>query len=170
MIVDASSGAPRYVVVDAGGLFTWRRSLLPVSLVRFDRSSGLLRVALDKDIAERYPAFDRREFEAMADEAVRLYEERLLDFFPKDDAVSRVPPIAEGEPPEWLVKSVWLTARPGRIDPFADEAARAESEFAPPGDDRERNADRIVARGDAEQIVPAKADDAPTPPHGEKLR
>src|SRR5436190_15174405 len=94
LIVDASSGAPRYVVVDAGGLFTWRRSLLPVSLVRFDRSPGLLRVALDKDIAERYPAFDRREFEAMADEAVRAYDERLLDLFPKDDAVSRVPPIA----------------------------------------------------------------------------
>ena len=55
--VDADTSAPRYVVVDAGGLFSWRRSLLPVALVRFDEDARVLRVPLDKDIAARYPAY-----------------------------------------------------------------------------------------------------------------
>src|SRR5438093_381316 len=69
LVVDASSGAPRYIVVDAAGLFSWRRSLLPVTLVRFDRSAHVLRVALDKDIASRFPAFERSEFDGMGDAA-----------------------------------------------------------------------------------------------------
>src|SRR5262249_23179565 len=89
--VGATSGAPRYIVVDADGLFSWRRSLLPMTIVRFDRSAHLLRVALDKDIASRCPAFDRDEFDRMDDEAVREYEARLLGFFPKEDAAVSVP-------------------------------------------------------------------------------
>ena len=118
LIVDDASGAPRYIVVDAGGLFSWRRSLLPVSLIRFDSRTRVLRVPLDKDIAERYPAFDRDEFQSMPDDVVHRYERRLLGFFPHEDIGAHVPPIAEGEPPEWLVKSVWLTVPPGRTDPF----------------------------------------------------
>src|SRR5439155_7872949 len=72
LIVDAASGAPRYIVVNARGLFSWRRSLLPISLVRFDDTARVLRIGLDKDLASRYPAFERDEFDKMDEEAVRL--------------------------------------------------------------------------------------------------
>src|SRR5204862_6141494 len=92
-VLDAASGAPRYIVVDASGLFSWRRSLLPVSLVRFDERARVLRIALAKSVAARCPAFDPDEFDAMDDEARRAYEGRLLDYFAKD-AGPRVPPVA----------------------------------------------------------------------------
>jgi ferritin-like metal-binding protein YciE len=120
LIVDADSGAPRYIVVNARGLFSWRRSLLPISLVRFDEAAGVLRIGLDKDLALRYPAFDRDEFDRMDEDALRRYEGRLLAFFPPERAKERVPPIAEGEPPEWLVKSVWLTVPPGDTDRLSE--------------------------------------------------
>ena len=138
LVVDATSGAPRYVVVDADGLFSWRRSLLPMTIVRFDRSARLLRVPLDKDIASRYPAFDGDEFDRMDDDAVRQYEARLLGFFPKEDAALRVPKHGEGELPEWMVQSAGLTGT--AVDLFADPSLRR------------------------------REDEAPTPPHGEKLR
>ena len=175
-IVDATTGAPRYIVVNAGGLFSWRRSLLPVSLIRLDESAGVLRVPLDKDIASRYPEFDRDEFEAMDDRRLRLYEGRLLTFFPKESATPLVRPIAEGEPPEWLVASVWLTVPPGRPDPLSGEA-RALSTDAADGN-RQAHAADLTAHGEGasrhepgrEPSRPVNPDDAPTPPHGEKLR
>src|SRR5262249_23270054 len=99
--------------------FSWRRSLLPISLVRFDEAARALRIGLDKDLASRYPAFERHEFEKMDEDAVRSYEARVMAFFPRSRTTERVPPIAEGERPEWLVKSVWLTARPGHPDPLS---------------------------------------------------
>ena len=175
-IVDATTGAPRYIVVNARGLFSWRRSLLPVSLIRLDESAGVLRVPLDKDIASRYPEFDRDEFEAMDDGTLHLYEGRLLSFFPKERATPLVRPIAEGEVPEWLVASVWLTVPPGRPDPLSDEA-RGFSTDAGNGD-RQAGAPDMTARGEGESrreperdpSRPVTPDDAPTPPHGEKLR
>jgi ferritin-like metal-binding protein YciE len=167
LVVDASSGEPRYVVVNAAGLFSWRRSLFPVSLVRFDERAHVLRVPLDKDIAERYPSFDRDEFEAMPEDAVSGYESRLLDFFARDPATPRIPHIAEGEPPEWLVKSVWLAA-PRPVDPFAAPADGGLQDGARLAH-QSGLAERVVARNDGES-VPVDAPDAPTPPHGEKLR
>jgi ferritin-like metal-binding protein YciE len=175
-IVDAASGTPRYIVVDARGLFSWRRSLLPVSLIRFDPSAGVLRAPLDKEIASRYPAFDRDEFDAMDERMMRAYEGRLLSFFPEANGRLRVPPIAEGEPPEWLVASVWLTVPPGQPDPLTRERSLS------PGDESRNEAgsvqEKIVARGDAERGIhqeketfrSTNPEEAPTPPHGEKLR
>ena len=117
----------------------------------------MLRVPLDKDIASRYPEFDRDEFEAMDDGTLRLYEGRLLSFFPKERATTLAPPIAEGEVPEWLLASVWLTAPPGRPDPLSDQVRAFSTE------EGRHEPQRETSR-------PVNPDDAPTPPHGEKLR
>src|SRR4051795_12968807 len=66
LIVDGQDGRARYVVVDAGGLLH-RRHLLPVSLLRLDEAGGVLRARVDKEIAERYPAFDHDAFTTMTD-------------------------------------------------------------------------------------------------------
>ena len=167
LVVDATSGAPRYIVVDADGLFSWRRSLLPMAIVRFDRSAHLLRVPLDKDIASRYPPFDRDEFERMDDEAVRDYEARLLGFFPKEDAAVSVPKHGEDQLPEWMVKSAGLTGT--AVDPFADPSLRRRDEEAPTREDHTNRSERLVARGGDEQAG-VDSDHAPTLPHGDKFR
>ena len=54
----------------------------------------MLRVSLDKDVANRYPDFDRDEFQTMSDADRVGYEARLLQFFPRDTrggATGRVP-------------------------------------------------------------------------------
>jgi ferritin-like metal-binding protein YciE len=166
LVVDGSTGAPRYIVVDAAGLFSWHRSLLPVTLVRFDGNARALRVPLDKDIASRYPPFDRDEFEAMDDQDVGEYERRLLGFFPTEDATVRVPSYAEGEPPEWLVKSMWLTVPSPPIDSAAQGATTEPAREAVRDVSQ---AEHVIARSD-DGANPVSPDEAPTPPHGEKLR
>src|SRR5437867_126139 len=121
LIVDADSHRARYVVVDEGGFFSRRRYLLPIDSVRFDQAAGALRVSLDKDVAERYPAFDPDEFQAMNESARRSYEARLVDFFPRaaeGSAAARRPP---GEP-EWWMTGAWLTVSPQRAERLTDEA------------------------------------------------
>src|SRR4051812_34114154 len=63
LVVEGELGAARYAVVDAGGLLSHRRFLLPLSLIRFDDAERLLRIDIDKDVATRYPAFDHDEFQ-----------------------------------------------------------------------------------------------------------
>jgi ferritin-like metal-binding protein YciE len=73
-VVDAASDRPRYVAIDRGGILGHRRYLLPIEIVRFDESASVLRVAVAKDVAERYPSFDPREFASMSDAAMRTFE------------------------------------------------------------------------------------------------
>src|SRR5438034_2403596 len=60
LVAEHDLGAARYAVVDAGGL-THRRYLLPLRWMWLDQRAGVLRTAIDKDVAEHYPAFDARE-------------------------------------------------------------------------------------------------------------
>jgi hypothetical protein len=127
----------------------------------------VLRVPLDKDIASRYPAFDRAEFDSMDDDAVRDYEARLLGFFPKEDAALRVPKHGEGELPEWMVKNVWLTGTP--VDPFGDPSLPRRGDEPPQAETRAGRSEHVVAHG-GDEPIPGDPDEGPTPPHGEKLR
>src|SRR5436190_22289672 len=47
LVADSESGVARYAVVDGGGLFSRRRYLLPVTMIRYDESTRVLRVDLD---------------------------------------------------------------------------------------------------------------------------
>ena len=78
LLADGDLGAVRYAVVDAGGLLSHRRYLLPIRMLRYDERSAALHVSIDKDVAERYPAFDADEFEKLNDEDRVGYESRLL--------------------------------------------------------------------------------------------
>lgn len=121
LLLDAASGRPRYVVVDARGVFVGRRYLLPVGHVRFDSRERLLRVNLEKDVAERYPPFDRDEFQAMSDEQLRGYETRLSEYFPRREPA---PTSAAAEAlPDWLATGVAGATQPVRTPPKARSQA-----------------------------------------------
>jgi ferritin-like metal-binding protein YciE len=177
LIFDATSGRPHYIVVDSGGVFSAHRYLLPVGHVRFDDRARVLRVDLARDVAARYPAYDRDEFTTMTDEALQGYEGRLLDFFKRDTGTRRPHAASEDRQPEWLMTGVWMTVPPALADRLSDDARSFANEFAP-------NQDQVVAhdnggaagdpRPNSEREGgtprPASEDDAPAPPHGEKLR
>jgi ferritin-like metal-binding protein YciE len=141
LVAERGFGAPCYAVVDAGGLLTHRRYLLPLNLLRFDERARVLRVGIAKDVASRYPDFDRDEFQTMTDADRDGYEARLLQFFAGDDRAS-----------------------------LPAEARSFVNEFVPiHGEDMPLPRERMVARDD-DAPAPPTARESTTPPHGDKLR
>lgn len=169
LVAEGGFGAPCYAVVDAGGLLTHRRYLLPLSLLRFDERARVLRVGIGKDVASRYPDFDRDEFQTMTDADRAGYQARLLQFFATDDRASVRPP----EPPalpDWLVSGAWITVVPRRAERLPAEARSFVNEFVPiHGDDVPPPREQMVARDD-DAPAPPTARESTTPPHGDKLR
>ena len=64
-IVDASSGRPYHVVVDAGGWFKSKHFLLPIGHARFDTDADSLVADVDRDRVSRFPGFDKDEFDKL---------------------------------------------------------------------------------------------------------
>jgi hypothetical protein len=138
--------------------------------MRFDERARVLRVRIDKDVATRYPDFDRDEFQTMSDADRRGYEARLLLFF-----ATNVRP-SESEPqrpalPDWLLSGTWITVPPQRAEHLPPEARSFVNEFVPiHGEDVEAPPrEQMVARG-TEPDAPPTAQESATPPHGDKLR
>jgi ferritin-like metal-binding protein YciE len=102
VIVDVDeSERPRYAVVAGGGFLRHRRYLLPVERLRFDPGAHVLRTPLDKDLAERYPAFDADEFRAMDAGAQEEFESRILEVFSRARRGAPVIAHARSEPDWW---------------------------------------------------------------------
>jgi ferritin-like metal-binding protein YciE len=122
LVVNTVSRRPRYVVVDAGGLFAHHRYLLPFEAIRFDESAQALRVDLERDIASNYPPFDRDAFKAMTDAERREYESRLFAFFPRERTASSFGAAQSQTAPEWMIEDAWVTmAHERNARPFAPE-------------------------------------------------
>jgi ferritin-like metal-binding protein YciE len=170
LVVEGDTGAARYVVVEAGGLVRHRRFLLPLGLLRFDEAAGVLRAGVDKQIAERYPPFDRDEFTTMTEADRGRYEARVLAFFPRGErANTERLGDAVGDLPEWLLKSTWITVPADRADRLPDEAHEFVNEFAPIAADATPpppGRERLVAR----DSDPEPARRTEPRPGGEKLR
>ena len=143
-----------------GGLFSRRRYLLPVTMIRYDESARVLRVDLDETLASRYPEFDRDEFQAMTERDRRGYEMQLLEFFPRTP-VEPGQGGADAAPPEWLMTGVWVTVPPQKAERLSPDARSFANEFVP---DREH----VVAR--AAEPPPVPGEDADTPPPRDKIR
>ena len=168
LVAEGGFGAACYAVVDAGGLLTHRRYLLPLSLLRFDERARVLRAGISKDVAGRYPEFDRDEFQTMTAADREGYEARLAQFFATDDRASGPP-----EPtslPDWLVAGTWITVPPRRAEQLPAEARSFVNEFVPiHGEDSPTPREQMVARDDA-AALPTTANESATPPHGDKFR
>jgi ferritin-like metal-binding protein YciE len=169
LVAEGDLGAARYAVIDAAGVLTHRRFLMPLSLIRFDEGDRVLRVDIDKNVASRYPVFDRDEFQTMSEADRRGYETRLLNFFPLaygDGATA-------GEPaplPEWLMNGTWITASPDRVRDLPNEARSFVNEFTPVSGPRgESRREQMVAR-EFDPPPPPNDPIDPAPPHGDKLR
>jgi ferritin-like metal-binding protein YciE len=172
LIVERERGRPRYVVVNAGGLVTHRRYLLPLNLLRFDERAGALRAQIAKEVAERYPAFDRDEFETMSQADRGRYEARVLALLSRDSgAASADAGDAVGTLPEWLLKSTWITVPPAYADRLPDQAREFVNEFAPLSSDAPPSAgsERMVAQ-DRDSGGRMRHDEETRRANGEKLQ
>ena len=67
LIVDSDSGRTYYMVVDAPGWFSSKQFLLPIGQTHLDDDRDALVVNLSKDQVNRFPGFDKDEFETLSE-------------------------------------------------------------------------------------------------------
>ena len=72
-IVDSETGRPYYVAVDSGGWFKSKHFLLPVGHIRFDADPDgeALITSLSRDRIDKFPGFDKKEFEKMSEADIK---------------------------------------------------------------------------------------------------
>jgi len=171
LLADGDLGAVRYAVVDAGGLLTHRRYLLPIRLLRYDERVGALRVDIDKDVAARYPAFDADEFERLNEEDRVGYESRLTKFFPREARAENTAENSVADLPEWLIKGTWITVTPQRAERLSDEARTFVNEFSPVSADNPPPArERVVAQDAGANAATRREPPTPARSHDDKIR
>jgi ferritin-like metal-binding protein YciE len=171
LLAEIDLGAVRYAIVDAGGVLVHRRYLLPIMMLRFDDASSVLRVGIDRQVAERYPAFDSDEFEKLTDDDRVGYERRLLKFFPRDNGPTSIPDNPIGALPEWLLKGTWITVPPNRAERLPQEARAFVNEFSPvPSETEEPPRERMVAKERSTSPAPPHHGDMPPLTDDDKLR
>ena len=123
-IVDSASGRPYYVAVDAGGWFKSRLFLLPIGHVGFDSSRTVLVSEVSREHVDRFPGFDRDEFETLSEDELRRMDEAIVasccpsETVDKQASTSRFDRWTHYKPPSWWDSSF---DRPDR----ADNAARS---------------------------------------------
>ena len=71
LIVDSDSGRTYYIVVDAPGWFSARQWLLPIGQTHLDDDRDALIAHLSKDQVNRFPGFDKDEFEILSESDVK---------------------------------------------------------------------------------------------------
>ena len=170
LLAEHDLGAVRYAIVDAGGVLVHRRYLLPITLFRFDEAASVLRVAIDRQVAERYPAFDNDEFEKLSDADRVGYERRLLEFFPRETGATASPETAVGALPDWLLTGTWITVSPDRADRLPQEARSFVNEFSPvPSENADPARERMIAHDRSTAPPPVDSHAAPRR-DGDKLR
>jgi ferritin-like metal-binding protein YciE len=171
LLAESDLGAVRYAVIDAGGVLVHRRYLLPIPMLRFDEETSILRVGIDKQVAERYPSFDGDEFEKLSDDDRVGYERRLLKFFPRDAGRAAVPDNPIGALPEWLLKGTWITVTPKRAERLPQEARAFVNEFSPVPAENPPARERVVAHDSLSASAPPDREaEMPPRPDSDKLR
>jgi hypothetical protein len=78
-VVDNSSMRPYYVVVDSGGWFKFRSFLVPIGHARIDDDRDALVVNLTKARIDRFPGFDRGEFERLGEDDIRRMNNAICE-------------------------------------------------------------------------------------------
>jgi hypothetical protein len=77
-IVDSESGRPYYVVVDAGGWFKSKHFLLPIGHARIDEGNEVLTADLTRDHVERFPGFNKSDFDKLTPEDLKRFNDETL--------------------------------------------------------------------------------------------
>ena len=118
-IVDAATGRPYYLTVDAGGWFKSKLFLLPIGHVGFDRDQKRFLTDLSRDRVHNFPGFDRDEFEKLPDDELNRMDEQIVAACCPMQAVDRSNPAARFRQWTHYQSPGWWDAefsRPDRVD------------------------------------------------------
>ena len=166
-IVDSESGRPYYLVVDAGGWFKSKHFLLPVGHARMAAGDDNTLVAdVPRDRIERFPGFDKGEFEKMQPAQIK----RLNDDICSACSVTTVayaadePYTAAWHRPDYTYPD-WWSSEPSLPSRMGDEAFRAGIEYPANEADRGYGQERVTARDRAESQADREARDADPSPY-----
>src|SRR5437867_4217955 len=125
-IIDVSSGRPYYVVVDAGGWFKSKFFLLPIGHVGLAGADRSLVADISKAHIDRYPGFDRGEFEQLSEADLERMDEQIVGACCPSELVERSPSTSRFDTWKHYRAPGWWDAdfyRPDRVD----ESARSMS-------------------------------------------
>ncbi len=86
-VIDVNSGRPYYVVVDAGGWFKSKYFLLPIGHLGFDANGRKLTADVTRERIDRYPGFDRGEFEKLSQDELSRMDTQMVTVCCPDEAV-----------------------------------------------------------------------------------
>jgi hypothetical protein len=151
-IVDINAGRPYYVVVNSGGWFRSRFFLLPVGHVSLDSEDRKLVADLSREHVDRFPGFDRAEFEKLSAEDLNRMDEQIVRACCPTETIDRTAPStryarwAHYQYPSWWDASFYRPDRAGRLK--IDEAVSYPSrEDVRAARDGEREREQVVAKG-----------------------
>jgi len=149
-IVDSESGRPYYVVVDTGGWFKSRHFLLPVGHVRLDTDAEALKANLTRERVERFPGFDKDEFDKLTVADLKKFNDQTLQVcaltaytYSEAEPYSAVWNRPEFSHPEWWHPTTGSVSRAGEPQQFRAAAARPASSDRPA-----RDRENVVAHTD----------------------
>jgi hypothetical protein len=77
-IIDVNSGRPYHVVVGSGAWFTHKHFLLPIGHVALDAGNKKLLADIAKDRVQRFPGFDKDEFEKLSASDLDRMDDALM--------------------------------------------------------------------------------------------
>ena len=117
-IIDSDSARPYYVVVDAGGWFKSKHYLLPVGHAQFDAARQLFVADLSRDRINRFPGFDKDEFEKLSDEELEAIDVRIASACCPGDLVATGSPSwgdrwSHYKQPDWWQSNYYRPDRAG---------------------------------------------------------
>jgi len=179
-IIDVLNGRPYHVVVGSGGWFKHKHFLLPVGHVALSPNNDKIIATVPRERVERYPGFDKDEFEKLSDDDLKRMTDTMSDACCPDETA--VGAVSGWDASHYAYPSWWQSDyyRPDRADRTAmstggtitgsgsavtsrrDIAIEARSDRAENRDVRESNAVRERTR-EREEVVASEAGD--TSPH-----
>ena len=166
-IVDSESGRPYYVVVDAGGWFKSKHFLLPVGHVHLDADAGALKADLTRDRVERFPGFNKDEFDKLTAKDLKKFNDQILEVcavtayaYSETEPYSAAWDRPEFSYPEWWRRPVEVEGRSGANDPQLARAAALATGTGTAAATGPESVDRSTR--DRETVV-AHADPSPHP-------
>jgi len=152
-IVDNSSMRPYYVVVDSGGWFKSKDFLVPIGHARVDDDRDALVVNLPKSRIERFPGFDRDEFERLKEDDIRAMNDAIFEassetplLYTPSDPLSTAWGRPEFTQPDW-----WAATSPPLGS--AAELTPADIDFVPTEDYPATKVGRATGELQAEQML-----------------
>jgi hypothetical protein len=87
-IIDVQTGRPYHVVVGSGGWLNHKHFLLPIGHVALTPNNDKVIASVTKERVERYPGFDKDEFEKLSDDDLRRMTDTMSAACCPDEAVS----------------------------------------------------------------------------------